>query len=63
MRKLNVDLKALANSALAKDLTRHLNQYEARVKEVVRDFDLKSRARGSGIIQRHGVETLWTDNV
>jgi hypothetical protein len=41
--KLKIDLKRLADSALANNLSKHLNEYEAKVKEMVRDFDLKSR--------------------
>ena len=42
-RKLKLDLKRLANSALANNLTKHLNEYESKVKEMVHGFDLKSR--------------------
>lgn len=41
--KLKLDLKRLANSALATNLSRHLKDYEAKVKKVVHGFDLKSR--------------------
>ena len=41
--KLKLDLKRLANSALANNLSKHLNEYESKVKEMVHGFDLKSR--------------------
>jgi hypothetical protein len=47
--KLKLDLKKLANSELALSLARHLDGYEKRVKEFVKEFDVKSRdARTKG---------------
>ena len=46
---LKLDLKAIANSELVGNLSKHLTAYEKKVKELVNDFDLKSRdARAKG---------------
>jgi len=41
--KIKSDLKRWANSDFVRNLSRHFSDYEVRVKEVVRDFDLRSR--------------------
>ena len=44
-----LDLKKLANSELVGSLTKHLTQYEGKLKKLLNEFDLKSReARSKG---------------
>jgi hypothetical protein len=42
-QKLTEDLKKLANSQVVEPLTKQLNVYEKKAKDLVKEFDLRSR--------------------